>query len=198
MRTADAVLRQLRTRGLLLQQDRTLPSVVGIVTGEALRGSWWSHPKGRLIFAILSELADRPDVVFTKLISGKSTLVHRRLWPALAAVGASREPWQLHRLSPAARRLLARVDRGGQSVRASGAAVKELETRLLVVARQVHTESGRHEIVLQDWSDWSKAVGVRPLRSAASAKRRLDRAAAGLGAPPEALPWNPARRPLGG
>jgi len=195
---ADAVLRQLRTRGLLLQQDRTLPSVVGIVTGEALRGSWWSHPKGRLIFAILSELADRPDVLFTKLISGKSTLVHRRLWPALAAVGASREPWQLHRLSLASRRLLARVDRGGRTVRASGAAVKELETRLLVVARQVHTESGRHEIVLQDWSDWSEAAGVQPLRSAASAKRRLDRAAAGLGAHPEALPWNPARRPLGG
>ena len=176
--------------GLLLQQDKTLPSVVGLVTGEALRGSWWSHPKGRLIFAILSELSERPDVVFTKLISGKSTLVHRRLWPALAAVGASREPWQLHRLSSVARRLLARLDRGGRTVRASGAAVKELETRLLAVARQVHTESGRHEIVLQDWSAWSDAVRVRPLRSAASAKRTLERAAARLGAPPDALPWN--------
>lgn len=189
MRT-DAVLRRLRAKGLLLQQDKTLPSVVGLVTGEALRGSWWSHPKGRLIFAVLSALSERPDVLFTKLISGKSTLVHRRLWPALAAVGAAREPWQLRRLPPAARRLLARVDRGGRTVRASGAAVKELETRLLVVARQVHTESGRHEIVLQDWSAWSDAVRVRPLRSAASARRTLERAAARLGAPPDALPWN--------
>jgi hypothetical protein len=184
--------------GLLLQQDKKLPSVVGIVTGEALRGSWWSHPKGRLIFAVLSELADRPDVLFTKLISGKSTLVHRRLWPALAAAGASRAAWQLHRLSPAARRLLGRVDRGPKAVRASGAAVKELETRLLVVARQVHTESGRHEIVLQGWREWSDAVRIRPLRSAASATRALERAGARLGAPPEALPWNALQHRLEG
>ncbi|HEY2798539.1 MAG TPA: hypothetical protein VGK26_11675 [Thermoanaerobaculia bacterium] len=190
MRAADAVLRELRAKGLLLQQDKALPSVVGIVTGESLRGSWWSHPKGRLIFTVLSELADRPDVLFTKLLSGKVTLVHRRLWPALAAVGAAREPWQLRGLSPAARRLLARVDRGGAGVRASGAAAKELEARLLVVARQVHTESGRHETALQDWGEWSAAARCRPLRSAASARRTLERAAARLGAPPEALPWN--------
>ncbi len=64
MRAADAVFRELRAQGLLLQQDRILPSVVGIVTGQSLRGSWWGHPKGRLIFAVLSELADRHDVVF--------------------------------------------------------------------------------------------------------------------------------------
>jgi hypothetical protein len=189
--TAEGVLRELRGRGLLLQQDKALPSVVGLVTGEALRGSWWNHPKGRLIFAILSELADRPDVLFTKLIAGKSTLVHRRLWPALAAAGSSREAWQLQGLSPAASRLLARVARGRGTVRASGAPVKELETRLLVVARQVHTESGRHEIVLEDWRQWSSTVRLPPLRSVASAKRRLDRAVLRLGAPPESLPWNP-------
>jgi hypothetical protein len=189
MRAADAVLRELRARGLLLQQDRTLPSVVGIVTGQSLRSSWWSHPKGRLIFAVLSELADHPDVLLTKLLSGKVTLVHRRLWPALAGVGAAREAWQLDRLSPAARRLLARVDRGGTRVRASGAAAKDLETRLLVVARQVHTESGRHETALQGWREWSAAASCRPLRSAVSAKRAIERAAARLGAQPDAVPW---------
>ena len=36
-------------------------------------------PKGRVIFAVLSELADHPDVLFTKLLGGRTTLVHRRL-----------------------------------------------------------------------------------------------------------------------
>jgi hypothetical protein len=190
MQAAEEVLAALRAKGLLLQQDKALPSVVGLVTGEPLRASWWSHPKGRLIFAVLSELADRPDVLFTKLLSQKVTLVHRRLWPALLTVGAARDAWQLDRLSPAARRVLGRVDRGDAAVHASGAAARELESRLLLVARQVHTESGRHEIALQDWCAWAAAVKCRRVRPVAAARRTLERAASRLGAPVGALPWN--------
>jgi hypothetical protein len=188
MRPADPVVEALRATGLLLKQDRTLPSVVGILTGESLRSSWWSHPKGRLIFAVLAELDDRPDVLFTKLLGGKVTLVHRRLWAPLATVGLAREPWQLARLSRAGRALLTRVD-GGPPVRASGPAVRELETRLLVVARQVHTESGRHETALQGWREWAAQARIRRGRSPAAAKRALELAASRLGASPDALPW---------
>src|SRR5262249_29115982 len=118
------VLTDLAGRGLLLEQDKTLPSVVGILTGEPVRTSWWSHPKARLIFAILSKLADHPDVLFTKLLYRKDTLVHRSLWPALLAVARAREEWQLRGLSRESRRLLEKLDRGG-SVRAVGAPVKE-------------------------------------------------------------------------
>ena len=190
MRPADRILSLLRRRGLLLEQDRTLPSVVGALTGEALRTSWWSHPKGRLVFAVLSELDDRPDVLFTKLLRGKTTLVQRRLWPALAAVGAAREPWQIASLSPAAHRALGRVERGEDRARATGAVARELASRLLVVARQIHTESGRHETVLESWAAWSRRAKCRPLASVARAKRALERAAVGLGAGPTDLPWN--------
>ncbi|MGH9457127.1 MAG: hypothetical protein ACRD2J_05745 [Thermoanaerobaculia bacterium] len=52
--TCDDVRRGLREHGLLLLQDKTLPSVVGILTGEALSGSWWSHPRAGAIFACWS------------------------------------------------------------------------------------------------------------------------------------------------
>lgn len=108
MQPVSRVLAALVEKGLLLKQDKTLPSVVGILTGESLRTSWWSHPKARLIFSVLSELADHPDVLFTKLLHRKDTLVHRSLWPAVLAVGRGRERWQLQGLSSEAGRLLAR------------------------------------------------------------------------------------------
>jgi hypothetical protein len=188
MQALDRVLASLDGNGLLLKQDKELPSVVGLLTGESLRTSWWSHPKGRLIFVVLSELADHPDVLFTKLLRKKDTLVHRRLWPAVLAVGRSRAGWQRDGLSREAARLLERVD-GGEPVRASGAPVKELEARLLVTTRQVHTVSGRHEIALESWKEWSRRTRCRPLASVPRAKKALEEAAVKLGAPREALPW---------
>ncbi|MBV8087842.1 MAG: hypothetical protein JO247_23785, partial [Chloroflexi bacterium] len=81
-------------QGLLLMQDQRLPSVAGIVTGGPLRGSWWGHPSGTWIYHTILALEDHPDLLDTKLIDGKVTYVHRRLWPALLSVGLSREPWQ--------------------------------------------------------------------------------------------------------
>src|SRR2546423_8801307 len=89
MTPAAAVLAALSQHGLLLKQDKELPNVVTILTGEKLSTSWWSHPKGKLIFRVLSELADHPDVIVTKLLAGTDTLVHRRLWPALVALLAT-------------------------------------------------------------------------------------------------------------
>jgi hypothetical protein len=62
------------------------PPVLNIaeaVAGEPIVGSWWAHPKGKAIFAALSELDDSDDVRCFKLIDHKVTFVHRRLWPAL-------------------------------------------------------------------------------------------------------------------
>jgi hypothetical protein len=159
-------------------QDKELPSVVGLITGEHVSGSWWSHPRAHEIFRKLEEL---DDALTTKLINGKVTFVHRRLVPALAAVGAAREPWQMRALSPAARRLLARVDREG-SIRVSGAASKELQERLLVKAREAHTESGRHETVLERW----RKSRIKP----AHGRRQLEEAATAMGAELHDLPWN--------
>ena len=183
------VLAALAEQGLLYKQDKQLPSVVGIVTGESLRTSWWSHPRAHLIFAVLTDLADHPDVLFTKLLDRKDTLVHRRLWPSLLAVAEARDAWQMRGLSTPAKRLLARLDRGGAPVRATGPVARELQTRLLATAREIHTESGRHEMALESWRAWSERRDCRAAPSVAGAHETFERATERLGAPMKALPW---------
>jgi hypothetical protein len=189
MRPVTRVLLALADKGLLLTQDKTLPNVVGILTGESLRNSWWSHPKAHLIFSVLSELADHPDVLFTKLLYRKGTLVHRSLWPAVLTVGNARDQWQVQGLSVDAKRLLKRLARGGEPIRGAGAAVKELEGRLLATTQEIHTESGRHEMALESWQAWSQRVSCNPMDSDAHARKALEDAAFRLGAPLTSLPW---------
>ncbi|MGH9761698.1 MAG: AlkZ-related protein, partial [Blastocatellia bacterium] len=110
----NRVMKTLEDHGLLLASDARLPSVAGIVAGEPIKGSWWAHPKCHEIFRINVRLEETGKVIVCKLISGKQTFVHRRLWPAIAAIGMSRERWQINGLSPAARKLLKIIDDEGE------------------------------------------------------------------------------------
>jgi len=165
-------LKQLEHSGILLESDARLPSVVTIVTGGPVRGSWWGHPQGHEVYAVCKRLVSHSDVIVTKLVSGKVTYVHRRLWPALVAIGSAREIWQVRELSRAARDLLALVDKAheirtdrvcaakGMKIRSIGDAVRELEARLLVHSIEIHTELGAHAKQLQTWNEWRKEVGL--------------------------------------
>jgi hypothetical protein len=74
----------LLEQGMLLESARgPIPNVAELVAGEPIRGSWWGHPSSNAIFEVLNALADSPDVVRTRLVNGRVTLIHRRLWPAL-------------------------------------------------------------------------------------------------------------------
>ena len=64
-----------------------VPCVAEAVAGEPIVGSWWAHPKGKAIFAALSEIDDSADVRCFKLVDGKVTFVHRKAWPALVRLG---------------------------------------------------------------------------------------------------------------
>jgi len=143
-----------------------------------------------LIFSVLSRLGDHPDVLFTKLLSRKVTLIHASLWPALLAVACSRDAWQLRGMSAPAAELLRRIDGDGGAVRAAGPAVKEIEIRILAATQEVHTESGRHEIMLETWQSWSGRVNCVALESKEHARQTLEQSVAKLGAPASALPWN--------
>jgi hypothetical protein len=61
--------------------------VAEAVAGEPIVGSWWAHPKGRAIFAALSDIDDSPDIRCFKLVDGKVTFAHRKIWPALVRLG---------------------------------------------------------------------------------------------------------------
>ena len=78
------LLSELVEHGVLLESARgPVPNVAELVAGEPIRGSWWAHGSSHAIFDGLNHLAESEDVVRTRLIGGKVTLIHRRLWPAL-------------------------------------------------------------------------------------------------------------------
>jgi hypothetical protein len=86
----------LREQGVVLQSARgPLPNLAEHVAGEPIRGSWWGHPAGREIFAVLTRVLDSPDVIATRLVDGRITLIHRRVWPALARVADRFPPERL-------------------------------------------------------------------------------------------------------
>ncbi len=178
------VLSQLKKFGVLLESDHRLPNVCTLVAGEAMRGSWWSHPLSHHIFAVNEQLEDNPDVLITKLISGKVTFVHRQLWRPLTAIGKAREDWQMKNLTAPARHLLKQLDKVGSLTTnklgpSFGAkprdVARDLEKRLLIRAEQFHTASGAHAKLLETWETWAGRVGFRaaPL-SPTTAKRRIE------------------------
>lgn len=186
------VLNRLRQLGLLLQQDKVLENVVVVQTGERLAGSWWSHPQAHTIFDCLSLLAGHPDVLTTKLVSGKVTFVHRRLWPALLSVATAREPWQFLGLSGEALRLYGRVEQQGELL-AFGPAAKEIERRLLVQSQQVHTEAGHHEICLKSWATWARHTGFQIDMPVNEGQAQIEAAVRALGGRGGELPWESNR-----
>src|SRR6266542_492201 len=63
-----------------------VPRLTEAIVNEPIKGSWWAHPKSHQIFAILQAVADSKDVLVCRLVNGKVTFIHRRLWPALVRV----------------------------------------------------------------------------------------------------------------
>ena len=154
------VLAKLKEHGLLLQTDANLPNVCALIAGAPVLGSWWAHPRSHEIFRVNCELAEHPDVLVSKLISGKISYLHRALWPAVIAIGRGRECWQIEHLSHDARTLLAEVDREPiQTDRRVSKPALELETNLLVHSEQFHTEAGVHARRLEAWDYWASRTG---------------------------------------
>jgi len=200
-----SALSQLKRRGFLLLSDSNLPSVTTLFAGRPLRGSWWGHPRGHDIFRVVCGIADHPDVAEIKLISGKVTFVHRKLWPALLAIATAREPWQMKGLSRKGRDLLQIVDRKGEvqtdrlpatSKKARSAwndAVRELEEKLLIYAEEFHSETGAHAKRLESWKHWANRLSLALGKMAThEAKRILEERArriAGKSTGKAKLPW---------
>lgn len=157
---------ELLIRGLLMLSDPFLPSVARLVAGAPIKGSWWSHPKGHEIWRELNRLDEHPDALATKLVSGKVTYVHRRLWEPFLSVCASRSGWQTDGIGRSAKALLTKVEKEGEvRVDSLGPGGREgarvIEQRLLVFADEIHTEKGYHAKVLSVWSRCPKFAGIR-------------------------------------
>src|SRR5882762_11513636 len=74
----------VRKHGVVLESaSGPVPSLAEAIAGAPIRGSWWAHPQGRQIFAVTRAIRDSSEVLVCRLVGGKITYVHRRLWPAV-------------------------------------------------------------------------------------------------------------------
>lgn len=82
--TADQALEFVRHQGVVLEGAHgPVPNLAEAVAGESIRGSWWGHRQGKEIFGLTRAIRASPDVHVCRLVDGKITYIHRRLWPAL-------------------------------------------------------------------------------------------------------------------
>jgi hypothetical protein len=85
--TPAEALAFVHTYGVVLESGTgPVPSLASVIAGEPIRGSWWSHARSHEIFALTRVVRDCADVLVCRLVDGKITYVHRRLWPALVRV----------------------------------------------------------------------------------------------------------------
>lgn len=179
----ERVLDELQRRQLLLQAGREFASVANIAAGETIRGSWWAHPASNLVYWVCQDLEAHPRVAVARLLAGKVTHVWDTLWADVVAVADARAAWQLSGLSPAARRLLERVDAGpidtstaawNSTAEKLGDVCRLLERRLLVRSDEIHTPSGRHAKLLSSWRSWWSQHGDGALPRADAARIRIE------------------------
>ena len=89
MTTAEA-LRFVEEHGVVLESARhaRVPSLAEAVAGGPIHGSWWSHAKGKAIFAATRAVREAPDVLVCRVVDGKISFAHERMWPALVKLAA--------------------------------------------------------------------------------------------------------------
>ena len=81
---ARQALAFIRKHGVVLMSARgPVPTLTEAIVGGRIRGSWWGHPKSQKMFSVLEQVRDSDQVLVCRLVTGKVTFVHRRLWPAL-------------------------------------------------------------------------------------------------------------------
>ena len=82
--TPQEALAFVEEQGIVLESARgDAPSLAEMVAGEPVAGGWWSHPKGHEIFALTRALRASNQLLVCRLLQGKITFVHRRLWASL-------------------------------------------------------------------------------------------------------------------
>ena len=97
--TPEQGLAFVKRHGIVLQAARgPVPSLAEAIVGGPIRGSWWAHAQGREIFAVTRALRGAAQILTCRIVEGRITYVHERLWPALARLAARFPPARMSRL----------------------------------------------------------------------------------------------------
>ena len=82
--TAREALAFVEKEGVVLESGHgPAPNLAELIAGERIQGSWWGHRTASQIFRCSRAIRGSKDVLVCRLLEGKVTYVHRRLWPAL-------------------------------------------------------------------------------------------------------------------
>ena len=86
--TPEQAVAIVREQGAMLEAARgRLPSFASAAAGEDVPGNWWGHPMRYHIFDAITAVTDSDlgaaEVLVCRLVGGRVTYIHRRLWPAL-------------------------------------------------------------------------------------------------------------------
>ena len=82
--THDEAISFIKEHGVVLASAKgPVPRLTEAIVNEPIKGSWWAHPRSHQIFAVFQAVTHSEDVLVCRLVNGKVTFVHRRLWPAL-------------------------------------------------------------------------------------------------------------------
>jgi hypothetical protein len=93
---AEDAMAFVQERGVVLASAKgNAPNLVEAIVGQPVSGSWWAHPEAKHIYATLCAVTESEEVLVCRLVGGKITLVHRRLWPALARLADRFLPEQI-------------------------------------------------------------------------------------------------------
>lgn len=154
-------LAHLKKEKFLLLVDNRQPSLVTILTGEKLKGSWFGHPLGKVIYNTSNNLSAYKNLLVMKLIDGKYTYIAPELRDAAYSLGTYIDDWQEKKLTSSARKLLSALEKKGSlpvdAKNKSDAAL--LEKLLLANGEQEHTDSGKHVKILLSWKQTARKLG---------------------------------------
>jgi hypothetical protein len=185
------LVKTIEKHGLLPMHDSHALSATTLLAKEPVHGSWWAHPKANEMYRAITAAEDHEDVAIVKLLGGKLTFVHRRLWLSLLSVATERAGWQVDDLPSSVEKLLEKIERAklrGDAIRELKKEVKLIEDRLLAYVSNEHTEAGRHEKVLESWDAWKKRVGLKGKKpTGEKGRKELEEAASAFA--PLRLPW---------
>ena len=96
--SAAAALAFVAEHGVVLASAKgPVPRLIDAIAGEPVVGHWWSHPRANHIYNVLAEVQESEQVLVCRMVHDKVTLVHRRLWPALAYLAARFDAKQIAR-----------------------------------------------------------------------------------------------------
>ena len=82
--TSQEAIHFVEKHGIVLEAaNGPIPCLVEAIAGQRIRGSWWGHPEAHNIHRLTGDVRRSNLVHVCRLVEGKVTLVHRRLWPAV-------------------------------------------------------------------------------------------------------------------